>query len=668
MVFGAGLGFAPVSHAAVIGILVLLAAGPPAAPPMPYAPSVAPPGSVTNVSASELVIDDGETVSALVGFVQATLTDSEVATQAPTSGYERAYDLSLSSQVHSSLVKLEVSTDPLTFWADPSQLPNGPDNLPPLSEWSFYVTTAKGVNDTANWSYDPSTDSLVRQTVWKDQTYEISGRCNETVNLTVYPGSPDGANATGGGYVLNAPGYANMLPTASGYDAMAASLRASVVRISAAPSVVGWNTTSGQPVFSFAGFDADFDFANTTGAAVLVSLSAGDWGDGNTAPSGTPVYSSTSLGLHGLSGYLLTAAAEYAIVRGMLNHTLSAGENVSYWDVGNEVPLASSAATLLYAKDVDAAVKAVQAAGAPGLVGTDTAFQTAYLPTLGAHTSGVGFLSFHYYPAPFVCTTPSGKYCAPSGGLNGTTTPVVFSKPSYGRSAKVYGPSQAQSAWYNATGNWVPILNDETNFDSSGGGILSSPNGSDPRINDLVGAAWLSTLLIDSSLQNVSALTYFSLSSGANLTGTASWPDGGWGFGLTNVTPGTDRITYFAPFFVMKLWDQYLPMGSAGLTVTSSDPASVEAFAVSVNGNVNLAISDRVGVPIHIRVIVSGPFEESHAFVLDPTSYSEVYNATTDSTTLARAGVASVELDATGAFPMAGYGFALVQFAPRALI
>ena len=238
----------------------------------------------------------------------------------------------------------------------------------------------------------------------------------------------------------------------------------------------------------------------------------------------------------------------------------------------------------------------------------------------------------------------------------------MFAQTSYGRSARVYGPVAAQSEWHNVTGNWVPVLNVETNFNSYGGGPLTAKNGTDPRMNDLVGAAWLGSLLVDSSEQNVSALAYFALTSSANLTNTVTNAYGGFGFGMTNVTTG-GAIRDFAPYFVMKLWDTYIPHGAEGLSYTSSDTASVEVYAVMVGGTIHVAIVDRVGLPIRIHVTVPGFSPAQHATVIDPTSYVEQYNALTSTTSIVRAGWTSVGLS-NGAFGMAGYGFAILTFTP----
>ena len=609
-------------------------------------------------------IHDLQTINRSFGPVNSTLTDNETVTLAGPG--PRSYSILLNASFGNQSQEVLVLTDPLGFWARPGQYPYGADNLPPLADWSWWVTGPGGANDTANWSVDPTGSYLQRTTTWADHRFQLTGVSEPTVNVSVDAAQFDGSRATGGGFVLNAAGYPYSIPSAPGYAAMAASLHPSLVRVSLTTTgtFYGWNRTSGQPILSFAGLSSVFQLSNTSGGAILLSLPAGSWGDGNQAPNGTPLNSSVLVDFHGQTGYFFTPAAIYALVRQISNFTTGIGEPIQFWSIGNEVPLNSSKEVSAYSGVINAAIAAAQVNDPGALVGTDDMLSTTYLAQFAQDAPGVGFLSFHYYQSWGMCVNATGQYCPPIGQPNGTPLPTIFAHPAYYHGAGVYGPGAAQSAWRNLTGRTLPVLNTETNLGAYGGtGSATQSTGTDPRIPDLMGAAWLGSLMIDSSEQNVSALAYFTLTSNQNATQTITGPHGGFGFGLTNVTTN-GSITCFAPFYVMQLWDQYLPQGSLGLSLQDSDGSTVRAYAVSVNGSVEVVLVNRVGLPVRVDLSVPGNFTLAQLTTLDSRSYVERHDPVNGSTVVAQSGVVRDLAPGGGPISIEGYGLVLAQFAP----
>ncbi|MCI4316900.1 MAG: hypothetical protein L3J96_00035 [Thermoplasmata archaeon] len=610
-----------------------------------------------------LTIRDGQLLSHLFVLGLLGLSDAErVFPQASYNGV-RSYEIVLNTSLSVLTQKILIGSSPLNFWAQPNQLPNGADYLPPLQSWRWVITTQTGVNDTANWTMDSTDTILSRAAVWASQTYYVTGYVNATANITAYPGNPTGRTPTGGGFVLNAGGYPNLLPNSTGYQAMADSLNPSLVRISLATgqSFTGWNTTSNQPVFTFKGIDSLLRFANSTGGATLLSLPAGTWGDGNTAPYGTPVNPKSTLSLHGLSGHFLSQGAMYAIIRQFANHTQALGVNVEYWAIGNEIPLNSTEQAIEYGHLIEAAVRAVHVTYPTALVGTDVRLSPTYLATIAQSAPDTGFLGFHHYSTVSLCMTPGGKYCAPSGGSNGTTLTSILGQTSYPYSSKVYTPAGASQAWSNVTGRTIPLVNVETNLNIYGGGPLNIANGTDPRVNNLAGAAWLGALLVDSSNQNVSSIAYFTLTSTANITKTVSAPYGGFGFGLTNLTR-SGTVTQFAPYYVMKLWDDYMHPGAEGINVTNSAPGAIDVFAVQTGAGVSVAVVNRGAAPVSVHLSIGSQGTLRQVFIVDQNSYQEVYNGTLNLTTIVRSGISVLNAPPNGNFEIAGYGFAMGEF------
>lgn len=587
-------------------------------------------------------------------------------TTPPTPSKVRSYALTIRTTWANATQPVLLITEPTSFWADPNQFPYGADSLPPLSEWAWWVQSKHGHNDTANWTVDPSGTYLQRTGTWTNQSYVVFGISQPTIDVNVTPALPDGSHATGGGVVMNAPGNPYSLPTTSTYSAMGAALAPSLIRfgLDTAGTLVGWNANTGQPMMSYTGLDKLFGFANSSGASVLLSLPAGNWGDGNSVPSGTPLNTAVPEVFHNLSGYFLAPRAMYAIVRQIANHTNANHETVAYWSVGNEPPINSTAIAGAFARDVNAAISAVRVGAPGGRVGADNMMSFAYLSYFANATPNIGFLSFHWYQSVGLCETPSGAYCPPAGSGNGAPLSSLFSHPAYGVLSSQYAPVEGQWAWYNLTGHWIPVLNTETNIGARGGPGSPTQNfGTDPRIPDLMGAAWLGSLLVDSSRQNLSALTYFTLTSASNDSYTTTYADGGFGFGLTNVT-STGHVTEFAPYYVMELWDAYLPAGSRGLNVTSTDPGSVRAYAVIANGHVNVALVSRVGVPLTVKLAVAGHFTLHQVTSISSDSYEEQYNATANRTVILRSGVNQLYSSTSNVVSFPGYGFAVAQFVP----
>jgi hypothetical protein len=611
-------------------------------------------------------IHDGQTINHLLGVVLSFLTDNESVSSITTK--VRQYQVLLNTSIDIPLLSAALSTDPLNFWGNPYQMPNGPDNLPPLGDWVWWVANSNGGNDTSNWSVDPTGTYLTRTVAWSNESFTIYGVSNPTISVSISPTKDAGTTAVGGGFVLAAPGYKNAIPTATGYATMANSLRPSLVRMTLTNSgtLIGWNSSSNQPILSFTGFDQQFQFAEGTGAQVMLVLPAGNWGDSNVLPPNTPLVTSIGIVFHAFSGFMITPGAMYALIRQIANHTYATGETVTDWAVGNEVPLNSTAAGKMFGNILNAGIAAAQVRYPHARVGSDDFLTTTYLPIIAQRSPGVGFLAFHWYQSWGICQNASGDYCAPRGQPNGSYLSKMFSNPAYSHipTSGVYSPQQAQLEWYNLTGVWLPVINSETNLGASGGIYsLTWLQGTDPRIPNLVGAVWLGSTLIDSSVQNVSQITYFQLTSASNVTGTVTYPYGGFGFGMTNVTP-SGGITYFAPYYVMKLWDQYIPYGYPGLNLTDSDYNSLRAYAVFVNGQVNVALVNRVNVPVNVQLSVGGHFAVKQVSVIDSRTFGERYNAATNSSSVTQSGVNVTFAPKSSTVTIHGYGVALVQFTP----
>jgi hypothetical protein len=593
------------------------------------------------------------------------LTDS-ISGQAHDGG-GRTYTISLRASVGLPSISVEVETSPIAQWALPDQLPGGADNLPPLPMWNWTVVDA-GLPPATAWSANDVTQQLSGVTSWTNQTIEVYGTSAPNVTVEVSPAVTDGTTTPGTGFVLNTPGITGAIPAnQTGLIAAATALHPQVVRFSPVLAGTGlsWNTVTNQPQYSFTIFDRIVNFTRTVGAHVLLSLPAGTWGDGNLLPTGMPlnltdeIYSPTG------DGYFPQALAWQEYVEGIVNHTVAAGETVTYWSIGNEIIDANQSLVAAYTNVFNIAARVIHAQLPSALVGSDAMMNTTYEAYFAAHTAGVGFLSFHYYPAIGLCVS-NGTYCPPSSPPNGTTDQGLFSHGSYAFLEGDFSPGGAQTLWHALTGTWVPVLNTETNLNSAGGGPVTSSSGTDPRIQTLFGASWVSVVLIDGAFQNVSDLTYFSLSSGWGPTVSLTSPYGGWGFGLTSEAANDSTIVY-APYLALEMWGTAMTAGQPGLVANSSAPSIIEPYAAREGTNVSVFLVNRVNVTVSVDpVLASGGYVLSCLSILDQRSYREVYEPSVGRTVLEFAGINTTEPDRNISFPIDGYGVAALQYVPSA--
>jgi zona occludens toxin (predicted ATPase) len=102
--------------------------------------------------------------------------------------------------------------------------------------------------------------------------------------------------------------------------------------------------------------------------------------------------------------------------------------------------------------------------------------------------------------------------------------------------------------------------------------------------------------------------------------------------------------------------------GTPALGVSNSAPADVDVFAVQSGAGVNVAVVNRAAVPVTVHLSLASQAALRQIFLVDDHSYSEVYNTSSNSTSLVRAGISVISSMANGSFTITGYGFALAQF------
>ncbi|MCI4322337.1 MAG: hypothetical protein L3K05_08550, partial [Thermoplasmata archaeon] len=519
------------------------------------------------------------------------------------------------------------------------------------------------MNDTANWTENLQYGTLTRLTTVVTDLYQVVGTSYPVLPVTVLSGTPSLTRPTDAGVFLQGPGLAGGLSvvTDPDYRSLAAPLGLDVVRVGIASigTQASWNSATGTPRFNFTGFDAASGLAESLGAHLLVSLPAGSWGDGNILPSGMPLDENLVVPFAGSTGYFPTNAALVSYLDAILNHTTSSHEPVRYWNVGNEMPLVNATIVARYISLFNLAARTIHSYDPSALVGSDVMTNTTYASEFAGQTQGVGYLSFHYYPAAGMCVAHT-NYCAPGTGPgNGTADASLFHSSASLSDLNFLPPSVAASNWFNATGNHVPVLVTESNLNGAGGSPGNAAIGSDPRQQTLLGAAWLVSTLLNASAQNVSDFVYFTLTSALQQNATLTQPLGGWGFGLTS--EGTsDNDTRYAPYWALSLWASAAPAGATPLSVETDPTGVVGAMATGNASTVHVLLVNRVALPVTIPVLVAGQnWTVSSVQTLDNRSYVEAADPVTHIVQLDRSSVATVS-GPSNLVHLGGYGVALV--------
>ena len=651
----------------VLSLLLLLAPAviPGAtAPASPGTPGAGPLPLVLPVG----VLSDGASLSVVVGGVGVQLSDG--VTLLGSSLGARNYAVSLHSSVNLPLVPLKVVTDPLNFWSLPGQMPGGADALPPMSDWTWTVTTPSGLNDTSNWSVTSSGNGLQRTTDCVSETFWVHGVAHVSVPISGASLSSLGLATPGVGLVLN-PGSSSEGPlfpqNDSGYTGLVRGLHPSLLRFGEvdAGTLAHWSNSTASPVFNFTNLDAAFNLSAASGSGVLYTLSGGNWGDGNLLPRGMPLQTNLLINWSTSSGYLPSDSAYASYVRVIVDHIHAMNESVRYWSVGNEMPLMNTTVVLAFIGIFNVAQRVIHAVYPNALVGTDVMMNRTYLPLFAHIANNVGFLSFHYYPVIGMCLQ-NGQYCPPQGSGNGTLDKTFWMPYAqmYDEN-RYYAPSVAAMMWHNYTGHWVPVIDAESNLNGVGGSALNNTTGTDPRQQMLVGAAWdISAMMVGAS-QNLSAFTYYTLTGLTLPAPTLSGRYGGWGFGMTAEAYGSaDR--YYAPYWAFHMWSRYIANGAPGTVLASPQSTVIKAYeAASANG-LSIVLVNGVGVPATalVSLNVSG-YAPSQVTTLDQRSYVEQFNVVSQSEQLVKSGThhrAPNPAAKTVPVVLDGYGVAIVHY------
>jgi hypothetical protein len=252
------------------------------------------------------------------------------------------------------------------------------------------------------------------------------------------------------------------------------------------------------------------------------------------------------------------------------------------------------------------------------LVGNDASLHRRFLDFWKANGGKLDLLSFHKYDCDNLAM--------------GDNTPLSRAENRYYVSdSYYYGVNDARQLW----GSNLPAIASETNW------AAFCSQGTDPRLQQVVGSVWLALSLRSAILENVQYNIYYSFSS------SKSWEEtnkatGGFGFGMIN----QDDNEPWYPYYVQYMIGHNLAVGDP-LLETSSSSSDVRVLSWIHEDTQNTLITCKVDEP---RIItIRGLSGQLNLFKID------------DNVPYTAPSIQSEQLDANNALIIDGYTVILLQ-------
>jgi hypothetical protein len=252
------------------------------------------------------------------------------------------------------------------------------------------------------------------------------------------------------------------------------------------------------------------------------------------------------------------------------------------------------------------------------LVGNDASLYRKFLDYWKAHGGFLDFLSFHKYDC--------------DGISMGDETPLLRAERRYFVTDSLfYGVNDARRIW---SAN-LPAIASECNW------AATCVDGTDPRIQQVVGTVWLALVLRMAILENVQFHLYFSFSSSKSWE-LANKPSGGFGFGMIN----HDDNKPWYPYYLQKLIGTNLFVGDV-IVESETSSNEIRSLAWLHNGTLNMLLISKIN---ETRIITLHGVE-------DRLNISRIDNNVSYLTPSVQIG----QVNATDALIIEGYSVILLQ-------
>ncbi len=349
---------------------------------------------------------------------------------------------------------------------------------------------------------------------------------------------------------------------------------------------VYWNEETKTGTFDWTNVDSLVNKIFEIGAEPIFSLGNGDMRT-SYLPSGMATNPDTGL------PYPDNWAA---YCRAWVEHFEAVGLPVRFYEVVNEAtfywyPNWNYDATKLgyFLELFNTAYDEMHEANPEILISNDAATYRKFIDYWILHGGKLDYISFHKYDC--------------DGVSMGDETPLVRAENRHFVTDSIwYGVNDVRQLWFNEHGITLPAINSESNF------AATCSEGTDPRIQQVVGTVWNALTLRSCILNDVQYMIYYSLGSSASWEQTK--PTGGLGFGMINL----DDNEPWYPYYLQKLFGDNLRLGDQ-LVATTSTSTDIRSLAWFNSGTLNILLIAKVDQPRSI--VLNGITGEANFFKID---------------------------------------------------
>jgi len=432
----------------------------------------------------------------------------------------------------------------------------------------------------------------------------------------------------------------------------------------------------GTSVYDWDILDQMIEAVHIVGEEPMISLPVGTWSNANYMPDGMPLNESIFVdgGVY-YKGYYPTLDAYCKLVKAVVKHTnIEKGYNVRYWEIGNEPYVEENEAVIMAYIDLfNTAEKCMHEIDPTVLVGCDRSNYRYFMDNYFIkYAKNVGFLDFHNYDTggtcmyPYNSTNVNNEYYPPNDKNGWLKDVTIMSNVNKLGSEKRYSPKELKDFWKNSRGQDLEVIATELNMNSA------FRNGSDPRMNNLLGATWYAAKVKAYILDGgASVLNYFVIASWNTEQPTAKY--GGFGFGMMNSSyPYNPYAPYWTNYFLTK----YIPEGSLIYNSTSSESDTVDILAVDPGrsggfggsaGSKNILLINKANETVSFTLPILGfTMKNANLYLLDGTTYIQKYEPSLDKTVIYKSSINTIQLPKNNvqSFTFNGYTVAILEAFP----
>lgn len=265
-------------------------------------------------------------------------------------------------------------------------------------------------------------------------------------------------------------------------------------------------------------------------------------------------------------------------------HLRDKGWSVKFWEPYNEPCIKDYTTYRALVDSFNTASDAILQVFPNALFGVDASNRKQFLDNFVYDGRNVGFLSFHKYDASGTWLhNPEGYY----------SDEEVLKRASMLGDDYHYTPQEMRDKWRSVRGVELPVFVTESNLN------WCYINGTDPRIQQVIGAAWYAEELRSLILSDVKCSVYFTFASDDSPRWGKDVFTRGYGFGMINMTTPHEE---WYPYFVNVLFGNYLDFGDELYDCSSSNSTTVSTLAWGNNGYYNVLLIGKIKSQVNVRV------------------------------------------------------------------